>query len=271
MSTVDTTNHWALGIEYDGSRFAGWQRQSGVETVQQALETALGRIAGCPIETTATGRTDAGVHATGQVVGFQTRADRSAEAWLRGTQSVVAPGIAVVWAERVSDTFHARFSATSRRYQYLWLPADRPPGWGGAHVTWVREALSATAMPHAAPVLLGEHDFSSFRAASCQSHTPFRCVHAIAVRQVGDFVVLDITANAFLHHMVRNIAEALRQIGAGQRDAVWLRELLAAKDRTRAPKTAPPNGLYLVEVRYGALELPRGRRPLLLRAAPETE
>ena len=259
--------HWAICVEYDGHRFAGWQRQRGQSTVQEALEESLGRIANSPIRVAASGRTDAGVHATGQIASFATSADRPVAAWVRGTQSLLPAGVSVVWAHPVAANFHARFSATSRRYQYLWLPSAHPSALATSHVTWVRESLDVVAMHRAAQVLLGEHDFSSFRAASCQSHTPYRCVHAISVRRVGDFVVLDVTANAFLHHMVRNIAGALGAIGSRTAPETWLRGLLAAKDRTLAPKTAPADGLYLVEVRYGAVELPPAPTPPLLRGA----
>jgi tRNA pseudouridine38-40 synthase len=236
-------------------------------TVQEALETALTRIAGAPIVVAASGRTDAGVHASGQVVSFASPVERPPRAWLRGTQSVSPPGISVQWALQVEPEFHARFSATSRRYQYLWLEAPVPPAFGAAHVAWIRDHLEAGAMHTAAQILLGEHDFSTFRAASCQSHTAYRCVQDICVRRIGDFVVLDIAANAFLHHMVRNIAGTLQEVGRGGGDAAWVRDLLTARDRSRAPRTAPPTGLYLVDVRYGELPIPSGTPPLLLRAA----
>lgn len=265
----DILYRWALGVEYDGSLFSGWQRQLRRVTVQESLETALTRIAAEPVRVVASGRTDAGVHATGQVTSFVTRAQRPVEAWVRGTNSLTPAGLSVIWACRVEEGFNARFSATARRYQYVWLPAAHAPAIGARFVTWVRDPLVVPAMHEAAQAVLGEHDFSSFRAASCQSHTPFRCVHSVAVRRRGDFVVLDIVANAFLHHMVRNIAGSLQRIGAGQATPAWLPALLAAKDRTLGARTAPPNGLYLTDVRYGDQALPAGRPPLLLRGADD--
>jgi len=237
--------------------------------VQATLEAALSRIADEPVRASAAGRTDAGVHATGQVVSFRTRADRPADAWMRGTQSLASPGLSVRWAEPVAPDFDARFSATSRRYWYVWLDAGPVPAIGRHYVTWTGRTLSASSMHTAAQSLLGEHDFSSFRAASCQSRTPYRCVHAVSVARRGELVVLDIAANAFLHHMVRNVAGSLERIGHGDEAPGWLDTVLAARRREAAARTAPARGLYLVDVRYGATRLPPGRAPLWLRGDPE--
>jgi len=257
----------ALGIEYDGSSYCGWQRQPGQPTVQAALERALSSIADESVRSVASGRTDAGVHATSQVVSFATGARRSADAWVRGTNSLTEASLAVQWALDVPAQFHARYSATARRYHYVIMESHARPTVLDRRVTWSRVALDAAAMHRAGQALIGEHDFTTFRAASCQSATPYRCVHMLAVRRFADFVVIDVVANAFLHHMVRNIASALLAVGRGERPERWVGEMLLACDRERIGATAPPDGLYLVEVRYGsALELPGFRAPPMLGA-----
>jgi len=259
-------HHIALGVEYDGHAFHGWQRQPGQRSVQQTLEEALSKIADQPVKVTAAGRTDAGVHATQQVAAFATPAKRPDGAWIRGTNSLLPDELSVRWAVPVPADFHARYSATGRRYQYVFLEAERVPSIGRHYVTWSIARLDDSAMHAAAQQLIGEHDFTSFRSASCQAKSPFRCVFAVAVRRFADFVVLDITANAFLQHMVRNIAGALLQVGRGERAVGWVGEVLTARNRNLVGATAPPTGLYLVDVRYGAFELPRGEPPLILRA-----
>jgi len=258
--------HVALGIEYDGSAFHGWQRQPGVASVQAVLETALSGIADQPVRLVASGRTDAGVHATGQVVSFKTEVRRPLDAWIRGTNSLTPPSVTVHWAREVADGFHARFSALARRYLYVLLESPQRPAILRSQVTWSRHPLDDDSMHGAAQSLVGEHDFTSFRAAGCQSRSPFRCVHTIAVRRFGSFVAIDVTANAFLHHMVRNIASALTQVGRGERAQTWLAELLLARRRELTGPTARPDGLYLFEVRYPAeFSLPSGLPPPMLR------
>lgn len=235
--------------------------------MQQCLEEALSRVANQPVTTVASGRTDAGVHATGQVVSFSTTADRRLDGWLRGTNSLLSPGIRVRWARHVPSDFHARFSALSRRYVYLMLCSDEPPAIAARYVTWEPGNLDDEAMHRAAQALKGEQDFSSFRAAGCQSRTALRNIHDIAVRRFADLVVVDVTANAFLLHMVRNMVGALLVVGRGEVRTRWLAELLTLRDRTRAPKTAPASGLYLVDVGYDEhVSLPPGRPPPMLRA-----
>jgi tRNA pseudouridine38-40 synthase len=257
--------HYALGVEYDGSRFHGWQWQADRSSVQQTLEDALGQIAAAPVRVAAAGRTDAGVHATGQVVGFSTNAERPESAWVRGVNSLLPEGVAVRWVRAVGPDFHARFSATARRYMYILAEQDHRPALGQPLVTWSRERLDDEAMHRGAGHLIGERDFSSFRGAGCQARTPFRCIHQIAVRRFGPLVVVDVLANAFLQHMVRNIAGVLLEVGAGRCESSWVAQVLARRSRDAAARTAPPNGLYLVEVRYGdALDVPPPQAPLPL-------
>jgi tRNA pseudouridine38-40 synthase len=260
-------HHIALGVEYDGHAFHGWQRQPGQRSVQQTLEEALSKIADHPIRLTAAGRTDAGVHATQQVVAFATSAQRPDRAWTRGTNSLLPDALSVRWAIEVPPHFHPRYSATARRYHYIFLEADRAPAIARHYVTWSAARLDDAAMHIAAQHLVGEHDFTSFRSAACQAKSPFRCVFGVAVRRFADLVVLDITANAFLQHMVRNIAGGLLQVGRGDKPAAWIGEVLIARNRDLVGATAPPHGLYLVDVQYGAaFELPRAQPPLILRA-----
>lgn len=240
----------ALGIEYDGAAHFGWQRQREVPSVQEHLEKALSKVANCTIEVQCAGRTDAGVHATGQVVHFDCEAERPERAWTLGVNTNLPNSIAVTWCKAVDEDFHARFSATHRRYRYVILNSKLRPAILHDGVTHVYRELDADRMHQAAQALIGEQDFTSFRAALCQSKTPFRNVTAVSVSRMGAYVIVDIQANAFLHHMVRNITGALIEIGAGEQDISWIAELLALKDRTQAAATAKPNGLYLVDVTY---------------------
>lgn len=240
----------ALGIEYDGAAFYGWQRQREVNSVQAEIETALARVADSSVEIQCAGRTDAGVHATNQVIHFNTSAERPLKAWTFGMNANLPNTIAVKWAKQVDDAFHARFSATARRYRYIINNQPLRSGILPHGVTHFHRPLNAEHMHEAAQALLGEQDFTSFRAALCQSKTPFRNVHHATVVRRGDFIILDIKANAFLHHMVRNIVGSLCEIGAGGQDINWIAELLAEKDRTKAAATAKPHGLYLVGVDY---------------------
>lgn len=249
----------ALGVEYDGAAFHGWQRQASLAlpTVQARLEEALSGIADHPVSLVCAGRTDTGVHGTGQVVHFDCAVDRGEKAWLRGTNSLLPRALRVRWAQVVPQTFHARFSALSRRYLYVIYDNPVEPALLAGQVTHTRESLNIEAMHAAGQALLGERDFTSFRAAGCQSRTPFRNIIRLSVARHHRFIVLDIEANAFLQHMVRNIAGTLMEIGSGRRPVPWAAEVLQARDRCVAAKTASPSGLYLVAVQYpGEFTLP---------------
>jgi len=254
----------ALGIEYDGSAFSGWQSQTHAVSVQSAVETALSSVADHPVEVVAAGRTDAGVHAAMQVVHFDSTAIRTARSWVLGANSGLPPQVTVLWAREVPEGFHARYAAMARSYRYYILNRPVRPALGGQYVSWVRRPLDHERMHAAAQQLLGEHDFSSFRAAECQSRTPMRRLYGIEVQRQGEIVVVAVTANAFLHHMVRNIAGVLIAVGCGDQPVQWVAQVLAARDRTRGGVTAPPNGLYLSGVRYApALGLPTEAGPVL--------
>lgn len=240
----------ALGIEYDGAAFYGWQRQREVNSVQAEVEQALSTVANSPTAIQCAGRTDAGVHATNQVIHFDTTATRPLKAWTFGVNANLPANIAVKWAQQVDSDFHARFSATARRYRYIINNQKLRSGILPHGVTHHYRPLDAEKMHEAAQALLGVHDFTSFRAVLCQSKTPFRKVHSVTVERRAEFVILDIKANAFLHHMVRNIVGSLFEIGSGSHPVSWIAELLAEKDRTKAAATAKPHGLYLVEVVY---------------------
>jgi len=242
----------ALGIEYDGTAFAGWQTQVHATTVQASVEAAVSAVADHPVELTAAGRTDAGVHATRQVAHFDTTSERSERAWVLGANSVLRPDASLLWAREVPSDFHARFSAEARSYRYEICNSPARPTLDRDRVCWVREPLDVSLMHQSAQVLVGVHDFSSFRAAECQSKTPVRHLESIAVATFDDRVAIDVTANAFLHHMVRNIAGVLIAVGRGKRPAAWVPEVLEARDRRVGGVTAPPQGLYLVGVRYPA-------------------
>lgn len=248
----------ALGIEYDGSQFFGWQRQREVMTVQEKLEQALSKVANHDVGVFCAGRTDAGVHGTGQVVHFDTNAERAIRGWTMGVNANLPDAIAVTWAKQVPDDFHARFSATARRYRYIIYNSALRPGILNPGLSHYHSPLDEAKMHQAAQAILGENDFSSFRAAQCQSNSPNRFVHHCNVSRLNDFVVIDIKANAFVHHMVRNIAGSLITIGRGDKPVEWMAEVLAKKDRTQAAETAKPNGLYLIEVDYPAeFDLPK--------------
>lgn len=256
----------ALGIEYDGSHYFGWQRQDEVASVQQKLEEALSVVANEPIEVFCAGRTDAGVHATGQVVHFETCANRPLQAWCFGVNANLPDDIAVKWAVEVAEDFHARFSATARRYRYIIFnnklrSAILPKGVSHYHVD-----LDEQKMHQAGQFLLGENDFSAFRAAKCQSHSPWRNVHHLNLSRQGKYIIVDIQANAFVHHMVRNIVGSLIEVGQGKQPVEWIKWLLEQKDRTLAAPTAKAEGLYLVDVHYPAqFGIPKaGLGPLFL-------
>jgi tRNA pseudouridine38-40 synthase len=244
------TRRIAVGIEYDGTRFTGWQQQAGLPTIQECVQQALSAVADHPVTAAAAGRTDAGVHARAQVAHFDTRAERPVRGWVLGANTHLPPDIAVNWAMEVDPSFHARHTALGRTYRYVILRRATRPALLRDRVCWTRATLDVGAMHAAAQTLVGEHDFTSFRSAECQSPTPMRHVDAISVTVEGRCVILEISANSFLQHMVRNIAGTLMQVGAGERQPAWVGETLAARDRTRAGITAPAAGLYLWRVRY---------------------
>jgi tRNA pseudouridine38-40 synthase len=243
----------ALGIEYDGSGFSGWQMQShATRTVQGALQQALSIVADEPIQVVCAGRTDSGVHATGQVVHFDTRAERPDRAWVLGVNAHLPDDVVSLWACGVADDFSARFSASARLYRYIILNRRARSAVLNKKVTWRYDRFDTQAMHQAAQALVGEQDFSSFRSAACQAEHARRCVHFVHVHRQGDFIYIDIEANAFLHHMVRNIVGSLLAVGQGEKPVDWIGELLALRDRTLAGITAPADGLYLVKVSYPA-------------------
>ncbi|MBI2380140.1 MAG: tRNA pseudouridine(38-40) synthase TruA [Gammaproteobacteria bacterium] len=258
----------ALGIEYNGARYHGWQRQSHTRySVQEHLETALSGVADESISVACAGRTDAGVHATGQVVHFDTEAPRIDRAWLMGTNAKLPGDICVRWVRMgMDEDFHARYAALSRRYRYIICNTPQRPAILREGLSWHYRPLDVGRMREASRHFLGEQDFSSLRAAGCQSKSPWRNIYHLEVERRGDFVIIDVCANAFLHHMVRNITGLLLEIGAGVEAPGWVKEVLAARDRNQASVTAPPNGLYLVQVaypsRFGVPEVPVG--PLFL-------
>jgi tRNA pseudouridine38-40 synthase len=245
----------ALALEYEGSHFFGWQaqRQSRLLTVQETLEAALSRIAATPIKAICAGRTDTGVHASHQVVHFDTPVARTASAWVLGGNTHLPASIAIKWAREVPVDFSARFSAIARRYRYIILNRPLRSAHTAHLATLIYQPLDAELMHREAQCLLGEQNFSSFRGAGCQSNTPMRNMHFVEVSRRGDYVIVDIQANAFLLHMVRNIVGTLLAVGSGRQAVGWTAEILAAQDRTRAAATAPPQGLYLVDVLYPEL------------------
>lgn len=257
----------ALGLEYDGSRFHGWQSQRlGLRTVQACLQQALSKVADEPISVVCAGRTDAGVHALEQVVHFVTDAERLPRAWVLGANSQLPDDVSVFWMRQVAEQFHARYSALARRYRYV--IANRPvrPALERERVAWCHYPLDAERMYAAGQLLLGEHDFSAFRARDCQSRTPWREIRELLVWREVDHVIIEIEANAFLHHMVRNIVGMLLDVGRGLRPPQWAAELLTGRDRTAAGVTAPAAGLYLQRVYY-----PQAYRLPLGDAAPRIE
>jgi tRNA pseudouridine38-40 synthase len=242
----------ALGIEYDGRAFRGWQRQGRERSVQTVLEGALSAVAAEPIRVAVAGRTDAGVHALGQVAHFDTRAERRLDAWVLGTNRHLPSDVSVLWARWVDEGFHARYSAIARWYRYLILNRERRPALERNRAAWVLRPLNAQGMREAGMHLVGEHDFSAYRAAGCQAKHPVRTVYRLAVGRAGEYVVIDVEANGFLHHMVRNIAGVLIAIGGGQRPTEWSRLVLEGRKRSLGGVTAPAQGLYLMGVSYPA-------------------
>lgn len=259
---------FALAVEYSGHAFCGFQSQPSGCGVQDALECAIQQIAGHAVTVTAAGRTDAGVHAVSQIIHFETDAPRPDSAWVRGVNSHLPAAVAVLWAHAVPEEFHARFAATARHYTYLLLVRAERPALLAGLAGWYHRPLDAALMNAAAAHLVGTHDFSSFRAAECQAKSPVKTLTRIDVTQQGPFVRFDFSANAFLHHMVRNIVGALIDVGTGRRDPAWLADLLVARDRTRAAPTFAADGLYLAGATYDArFGLPPTVRAVTLAAA----
>ncbi len=240
----------ALGIEYDGSAFCGWQIQDHSPSVQAVVEAALSKVATQAIRVKCAGRTDTGVHAIEQVVHFDTEIDRPAHAWVFGTNSNLPTAARVRWAQPVSSEFHARFSAVRRRYRYVIINRNVRPTFLAQRAVWDYRPLDITRMQAAAKHLLGKHDFSSYRALACQAKSPVRNLQRLEVSRQGELIMLDLEADGFLHHMVRNIAGVLMTIGAGEREPDWSAEVLAHRDRTLGGVTAPACGLYLMAVSY---------------------
>jgi len=241
---------WAAAIEYDGTAYHGWQSQAHASNIQDELERALSLVADQPVRVAASGRTDAGVHAEAQVVHFDSTAMRSARAWLLGGNRYLPDDIAMQWITPVNEAFHARYTALARDYRYWIVDSPAPTALWRNHAHHSHYPLDAQAMHEAAQALLGEHDFSAFRAAACQSRTPWRNVHSIAVRRSGHWLCIDVRANAFLHHMVRNIVGSLLLVGDGRRAPSWLAQVLATGERRQAGMTAPARGLSLRRVLY---------------------
>ncbi len=242
----------ALGLEYDGREFHGFETQPNGRTVQACLEAALSKVADQPVKVICAGRTDAGVHALGQIVHFVSQAERPLNAWVFGANSNLPEDVSVNWSRAVPEEFHARFSATARRYRYLILNRATRPATLRGRVSWEYRPLEVERMQAASCYLLGEHDFSSFRGAGCQSRSSRRRIYRLEVSRRGPFVLIDVTANAFLQHMVRNIAGVLVDIGAGKSPVNWAEKVLRAADRRQGGVTAPPDGLYLAQVDYPA-------------------
>ncbi|OGV28932.1 MAG: tRNA pseudouridine(38-40) synthase TruA [Legionellales bacterium RIFCSPHIGHO2_12_FULL_35_11] len=239
-----------LVIEYDGSQYHGWQEQVGLKTLQSTLEKAISSVANHEVKVVCAGRTDTGVHASNQVIHFDSENHRSIRAWVYGVNSALPKDICVKWGKEISDEFHARFSAISRKYRYIIHNSAVRPALLRSNITWQYRQLDAHLMHEAAQCLRGEHDFTSYRSVECQAKTPMRNISEISVKRIDDLILIDIKANAFLHHMVRNIAGVLIAIGSGKKTVNWSNEVLLSKNRKLGAETAPPYGLYLMGVTY---------------------
>lgn len=248
------SNRIALLVEYDGSHFHGWQIQKKppVATVQAVVEKALSYVANEPVKVFCAGRTDAGVHATAQLIHFESQARRSEVSWVKGVNTNLPNDVVIKWARAVPDDFHARFTATARTYRYVIANQAMRSSILHKKVTLIDEFLDVSSMHEAGQYLLGEQNFSAYRGASCQANTANRFVETLKVTQQGQFVVMEICANAFLLHMVRNIMGVLIEVGLGKKPAIWAQQVLHGRDRTKAAKTAPPHGLYFVQAHYPA-------------------
>jgi len=257
---------YAAVVSYDGSAFCGFQKQKHSPSVQQELERALSSVANAELVVSCAGRTDTAVHASYQVIHFDTAAERTGRNWLKGANSQLPDSISLLWAEQVPESFHARFSATSRTYRYVMHSSCARPAILSQGLTWVRYPLDIEPMQEACQYLLGEQDFSAFRGAGCQSHSPFRNITRAKIIRVGQLIVFEVSANAFVLHMIRNMVGSLMEVGFGRKQPDWIAELIDGKDRCKSAATAAPNGLYLVDVVYpenfAIAPIPRG--PLFL-------
>ncbi len=261
-----SAERFAAGLEYDGSGFSGWQNQTAVRTIQGALNEAIAAVADHPVGIAGAGRTDAGVHALGQVIHFDTSAIRSLRSWWLGINSNLPDDVVLHWVRPVPADFHARYSATARTYCYVILNRPVRAALDRNRVWSLREPLAAERMAEAGQALLGEHDFSAFRGAGCQAKSPVRRLDHLRVRRVRDVVQVEIRATGFLYHMVRNIVGGLVRVGTGQAEPGWLLEVLKGRDRSRGAPTAPAQGLYLAEVHYPpALAFPKPPLPAVWR------
>ncbi len=256
---------FAVGVEYEGTAYSGWQRQQQVSSIQQLLEDAIGFVANHPVRLVCAGRTDAGVHAIEQIAHFESDAKRDNRAWLMGSNCRLPRDIRVKWVIPVEQDFHARFSALARSYRYIILNSDVPGALFHNRVSWEYKPLDHELMHRASQILLGEQDFSAFRAVSCQARSSTRNIHEISFTRQGELIYLDIKANAFLYHMVRNIAGSLMAVGSGEQSLEWFNDVLSGKDRNRADVTAPAAGLYFVRAYYAdKFKLPiMGKKPVL--------
>lgn len=262
---MKTPYKFALGIEYLGTRFSGWQSQTGMRCVQSEVEKVLSKVANQPVKVVCAGRTDTGVHAHGQVVHFETHAVRDDRSWLLGANTQLPKDIAVTWVKQVETDFHARFSALSRTYHYQIYNRLARSAVNESRATWVYHKLNVDAMHTAAQFLVGEHDFTSFRTSACQANSPIRTLRSISLERQNEWIYCTVTANAFLHHMVRNIMGSLIMVGRSERSEKWLQETLNIRDRTIAGPTAPPDGLYLHSVEYPRkFQLPNVEKNLLI-------
>jgi tRNA pseudouridine38-40 synthase len=252
----------AVGVEYDGGAYAGWQTQPGLPNLQHTVEAALSTVAAEPVNLTCAGRTDAGVHAWGQVAHFDTSAARTARSWVLGTNSALPEDVSLSWAMSVPGHFHARYCAEARTYRYLILNRPSRAALHARRAAWIHRPLDEAGMAEAALALVGQHDFSAFRSSECQAKSPVRDLTRLSVERQGDWVVIEATANAFLHHMVRNLAGLLIKVGKGDASPSWARTVLESRDRRCGAATAPAQGLYLLAVRYpAAFGLPQGGAP----------
>lgn len=253
---------YALCVEYSGAAYRGWQiqKEKDVSSIQEEVQKALSRIANAPITVICAGRTDARVNATYQIIHFDSPIERADRAWVLGTNSYLPDDIAIQWAKSVNQDFHARFSALERRYRYLIYPNPVKPAILPKGITWTYKDMDVERMAKAAQLLVGEHDFTSYRAVGCQANSPVRTVKSFDVYRSGHLIVLDVCANAFLHHMIRNFAGVLMSIGCGDAEPEWAKEVLEAKDRRQGGITAPPFGLYFVDAKYPEVfELPKSK------------
>jgi tRNA pseudouridine38-40 synthase len=242
----------AVGLEYDGRAYCGWQSQTSQCSIQDKVEAALSKLAQDKVSVIAAGRTDTGVHASGQIIHFDINVDRPIQSWVRGVNTFLPSDIRVLWAQEVDDRFHARFSAISRSYRYILYNHPIRPALASGRVGWFYKPLNTDMINIAMQSLIGEHDFSSFRAAECQAKSPVKIMHEAVFFHHDEYLFFDFTANAFLHHMIRNIVGALVYIGSERQPVSWLEELIKLRDRTKAAPTFSPDGLYLTNVGYDA-------------------